>query len=59
MRFSIIIPLAPERNCEVKESAENLDFGKKDYEVIIVEGKNPSLNRNKGSEKAKGEILCF
>lgn len=59
MRFSIIIPLAPERNCEVKESAENLDFSKKDYEVIIIAGKNPSLNRNKGAEKANGEILCF
>ena len=59
MRFSIIIPLAPERECEVKESAENLDFDKKNYEVIIISGKNPSLNRNKGAEKAKGEILCF
>lgn len=59
MRFSIIIPLAPERKCEVKESAENLDFNKKDYEIIIFGGKNPSLNRNKGAEKAKGEILCF
>ena len=59
MRFSIIIPLAPERKCEVKESAENLDFIKKEYEVIIISGKNPSLNRNTGAEKARGEILCF
>ena len=59
MKFSIIIPLAPERNCEVKESVENLEFNKKDYEVIIIEGKNPSQNRNMGAKKAKGKVLCF
>ena len=59
MKFSIIIPLAPERNCEVKESLKNLDFNKKDYEVIIEVGKNPSLNRNNGAKKAKFKILCF
>lgn len=59
MKFSIIIPLAPERNCEVGESLRNLDFNKKDYEVIIEIGKNPSLNRNNGAKKSKGKILCF
>ena len=59
MKFSIIIALAPERDCEVKESVNNLDFNKKDYEIIIEIGKNPSLNRNNGAKKAKGKILCF
>ena len=59
MKFSIIIPLAPERDCEVKASLENLDFDKKEYEVIIKVGKNPSLNRNNGAKESKGEILCF
>src|SRR3989344_3099506 len=59
MKFSIIIALAPERDCEVKESVNNLDFNKKDYEIIIEKGKNPSLNRNNGAKKAKGEILLF
>ncbi len=59
MKFSIIIPLAPERNCEVKESLNYLDFNKKDYEVIVETGKNPSLNRNNGAKKAKGDIFCF
>ncbi len=58
-KFSIIIPLAPERDCEVKETVSNLDFDKKNYEVIIKVGKNPSLNRNNGAKEAKGEILCF
>src|SRR3989344_3451056 len=59
MKFSIIMPLAPERDCEVKASLENLDFDKKEYEVIIKVGKNPSLNRNNGAKESKGEILCF
>ncbi|MBI2671727.1 glycosyltransferase [Candidatus Woesearchaeota archaeon] len=59
MKFSIIIPLAPERNCEVKKSAENLDFDRKEYEIIIKAGKNPSLNRNLGAKEAKGKILFF
>ena len=59
MKFSIIIPLAPERGCEVKKSAENLDFDKKEYEIIIKAGRNPSLNRNLGAKEAKGKILCF
>ena len=59
MKYSIIIALAPERNCEVKTSVENLDFNKKEYEIIIESGKNPSLNRNNGAKKAKGKILFF
>lgn len=59
MKYSIIIALAPERNCEVKTSVENLDFNKKEYEIIIESGNNPSLNRNNGAKKAKGKILFF
>ena len=57
VKFSIIIPVAPDRNAEVVDSLKNLDY--RNYEIIIEKGKNPSLNRNNGAKKAKGEILLF
>jgi GT2 family glycosyltransferase len=59
MKFSIIVPVAPDRGAEVINSIKNLDFPKSQYEVIIERGTNPSRNRNIGAKKAKGEILCF
>jgi len=59
MRFSIIIPVAPYRSAEILESINRLDFPKKDYEIIVEEGRNASLNRNTGFEKSKGEIIVF
>lgn len=57
-KFSIVIPVGPGRKCEVKDSLKNLNYDKK-YELIIEEGKNPSLNRNNGIKEAKGEIIVF
>lgn len=59
MKFSIVIPVAPERNAEILESLKNLDYPKKEFHVIVIKGKNPSENRNKGAKKAKGEIIGF
>ena len=59
MKFSIVIPVAPERNAEIVESLKGLDYPKKEFEVIVVRGKNPSENRNKGAKKAKGKIIAF
>ena len=59
MKFSIIIPVAPDRNAPVLESLERLDYPKKDYKIIVEKGLNPSENRNRGIRKAKGEILFF
>ncbi|MDD5012030.1 MAG: glycosyltransferase [Candidatus Nanoarchaeia archaeon] len=58
-KFSIIIPAAPERKVEILESLKELDYPKKDFHVIVIKGTNPSENRNKGAEKATGEILVF
>ncbi len=57
--FSLIIPVAPWRTPEILRSIEKLDYPKKDFEVIVEKGKNPSENRNRGIEKSKGEILIF
>lgn len=58
-KFSIIIALAPDRTAPVLESLDRLNYSKKDYEIIIEKGLNPSENRNRGIGKAKGEILFF
>ena len=59
IKFSIIIALAPHRKCEILQSLKNLDYPKNKYEIIIKKGLNPSINRNEGIKKAKGEILVF
>ena len=59
MKFSLVIPLAPERNAEIIDSIKELNYPKKEYEVIVREGLNPSENRNNGAKAAKGKIIVF
>ena len=59
MRFTLIIPLAPERDAPIIEAIKKLDYDKNKFHVVVVKGKNPSANRNKGVEKAKGEYVIF
>jgi len=59
MKFSLVIPVAPYRNAEILRSINDLDFLKKDYEIIIEKGLNASKNRNEGFEKSKGKIIVF
>ncbi|MBI4159213.1 glycosyltransferase [Candidatus Woesearchaeota archaeon] len=58
-KFSIVIALAPERKIEVLDSLKSTGYDPKKYEIIVETGKNPSENRNKGIQKAKGEIIAF
>lgn len=59
MRFSIVIPVAPLRKAPVLKSIETMEYDKSDFEVIVERGTNPSIGRNKGIKKAKGEIIAF
>ena len=59
MKFTLVIPVAPERDAEIIESIKKLDYPKSDFHVVIVRGRNPSENRNKGVSKARGEIIVF
>ncbi|MBI2630419.1 glycosyltransferase [Candidatus Pacearchaeota archaeon] len=59
MKFSLVIPLAPERNAEIIGSIKKLDYPKQEFQVIVVKGRNPSDNRNKGAGMARGEYICF
>ena len=59
MKFSLVIPVAPERNAPIIDSLRKVDYEKKDLQVIVIRGRNPSENRNKGVLKSKGEIIGF
>ncbi len=59
MKFSLVIPVAPERDAEIIESIKKLDYPKSEFHVVVVKGTNPSENRNKGASKSKGEIIAF
>jgi len=59
MKFSLVIPLAPGRNAEVINSIKESDYPKKEYEIIVKEGLNPSDNRNSGAKESKGKIIAF
>ena len=59
MRFTLVVPLAPERNAPIIEAIEKLNYDKKEFHVIVAVGRNPSRNRNKSIEKAKGEFIVF
>ncbi len=58
-KFSLVIPVAPNRDAEILDSIKNLNYPKEKFEVIVKKGKNPSENRNRGAEEAKGEIIAF
>ncbi len=59
MLFSLIIPVAPYRSCEILGSIKQLKFPKREFEVITEYGYNPSDNRNRAIKKAKGKWLVF
>ena len=59
MKFSIVIPIAPNRDAEVVESLKKIDYPKDDYEIIIEKGTNTSENRNNGVKKAKFDTILF
>ncbi len=59
MEFSIIIPVAPDRNADVLECLKEVDYSKEKFEIIVEPGSNPSKQRDMGIKKAKYEKLVF
>jgi GT2 family glycosyltransferase len=59
MKFSIIVPVAPNRNAEIIECIKRQNYPKNKFEIIVEKGLNPSENRNKGIEKATGDLVVF
>ncbi len=56
---SIIIPCPPGTKPKAIEHIKKLDYPIGKYEIIVEEGYNPSAQRNRGIQKAKGEIVGF
>jgi len=60
MKFSLVITYLKEGNPEVLESIKQMDYPKKDYEILCLPGPgSPSIYRNKGADIGKGKIIVF
>ena len=57
MKISVVIPAGFGSELEVLESLKNQ--AEKPVQIIVIRGDNPSKNRNRGVEKAKGEFVAF
>ncbi len=58
--FSVIIPIKPNIEVKALESLKNnIDYDPNCWEVIVVEGTQPSVQRNRAVNNAKGEIIFF
>jgi GT2 family glycosyltransferase len=58
-RFSIIVPVSPDRSALVLRSFDELCAPGGGYEVIVERGPNTSGNRNRAIARARGLILAF
>lgn len=56
---TIVIPVKPGLNPDAIRAVKNLDYPKDRLELFLVYGKNPSYQRNRVIEQAKGEIIYF
>jgi glycosyltransferase involved in cell wall biosynthesis len=57
--FSIIIPCRDEVKPKALRCLQNIDYPPELFEIIVIRGDNPSLQRNQGAKMARGEILAF
>lgn len=56
---TIVIPIKPTLTPEALKAVEKLNYPKDKLEVYLVYGTNPSYQRNRVVEQAKGEIIYF
>jgi len=59
MRFTLIIPLLPGRDAEIIGAIKELDYDKSKFHVLVAPGYNPSAQRNKCVDRAKGDYVVF
>ena len=60
VKYSFIIPFGLRETPRlILNSIKSSDLNKKDYEIILIRGNQPSIQRNKGVESAKGDIIFF
>jgi cellulose synthase/poly-beta-1,6-N-acetylglucosamine synthase-like glycosyltransferase len=56
---TIVIPVKPGLSPEALEAVKKLEYPKDRVEVFLVYGRNPSYQRNRVVEQAKGEVIYF
>lgn len=59
MLFSIIISKRPNDDEDIIDSLKKIKYPQEKIEVLFVEGYHPSVQRNRGAQDAKGDVLCF
>ena len=58
--FSIIIPVQPGGDAQAALNAlANVDYAPEQFEIVLVDGKRPSLQRNVAAREASGQYLYF
>jgi GT2 family glycosyltransferase len=58
--ITVIIPVPPDESAEkVLSSLKKINYPSEKLEIIVVEGRHPSVQRNTASKKAQGEIIYF
>jgi cellulose synthase/poly-beta-1,6-N-acetylglucosamine synthase-like glycosyltransferase len=59
LKISIIIPVKPGGEVKALEGLRQIDYPAELYEIIVVEGKQPSVQRNAAAAQAAGDVLYF
>lgn len=59
LKISIIIPVKPAGTVKALKNLVHVDYPDDLYEVIVVEGSRPSLQRNAAVHQASGDIIYF
>ena len=60
LRISVIIPVREGgRYDPVLESLQDSNYPPEHFEILVVEGKSPSYQRNRAAEAAAGDLLYF
>jgi len=56
---SVIIPIRPGGEPRALGPLGKMDYPEDRYEILVSEGRQPSVQRNRAVEEARGEIICF
>ncbi len=58
--FSVVVPHPPGKDLSaLLQAIGRLDYDSDRFEVLLVEGRHPSRQRNLGAREARGRVLCF
>lgn len=57
--ISVIIPVKPGGRVRALDALEKTDYPRDRIEVIVAEGRQPSVQRNRAVREARGEIIFF